>query len=133
MDLATDLEALRALFATRLDQPVGLLRTLREPAPGELLLWPYRLEALPDVLPLPTRGGAPAPPRRMQRVHLLAIAGDTALLDRAQAVAHDHPVLGEGERQSILRSDALATEALCGLFAAAGQPMQLALALSLQG
>ena len=132
MDLAADLEALRALFATRLGQRVDLVRTLREPAPGQLLLWPYRLEPLPDMTTEPSRGGVPQPPRLRQRTHLLALAGDTALLAHAQAIAHDVPVLGEGERRLILRSDALATDVLCRLFTAAGQPMQAALALSLQ-
>jgi hypothetical protein len=132
VDLAADLEALRALFATRLGQPATLVRTLREPAPGELLLWPYRLEVLPDMQPQPPRGGVPQPPRLRQRVHLLALAGDVALLARAQAIAHDHPILGEGERRLILRNDAPPTDVLCALFTAAGQPMQAALALNLQ-
>jgi len=132
VDLAADLEALRALFATRLGQPVDLLRTLREPAPGELLLWPYRLEKLPDMTSTPSRGGVPLPPRLRQRVHLLVLAGDTTRLAHAQAIAHDHPVLGEGQRRLILHSDSPPTEVLCALFTAAGQPMQAALALTLQ-
>lgn len=135
MDLAAELETLRALFATRLGQPVEVVRTLREPAAGgpALQLWPYRLSESPVARSLPARGGKPgAPPHPARHVHLLAIASDPGVLGRALAAIHEHPVVDDGGGSRIVTVESLDTEALCRLFTAAGQPMQLALALALQ-
>lgn len=133
MDIAADLETLRALFATRPGQPVAMVDTLREPAPGELLLWPYRLSEgrLGNALP-PRDSPGQTRPAPAQDIHLLAIAGDPDLLGRARQAVHDAPVLGDGGRVLQVVCETLDTETLCRLFTAAGQPLRLALALVLR-
>lgn len=134
MDLAADLDTLRSLFATHLAGPVEIVRTLRQPAAEGIALWPWRVEET-TRFDLPT-GPVPRPPsaaERRHRLHLLVLASDLATLARAEAVANDHAVIHAGARGLTLRREALAPDALCDLFIAAGQPMQAALALSLEG
>jgi hypothetical protein len=141
MNLATQLESVCHLLRQHVTVPV--LIGLPDQVVAAVHVWPWRMSVNPAPRRSPTTGavdrGEAARPQLLQ-VHFLLFATPPltteglALLDKAQQVLFDNPVVATADGQiRLLAETALTAADMAALFTAAQLPLTLCAAFVLEG